>query len=146
MSSQQPVVEKAGAVVVQENSGKIAVIVNEFGMTVLPKGGLEPGETLLEAAYREVSEETGLTELDSLGELGAVTRRGHASAVSSAADIIKEIHFFLFVTGETLLSPVTSDSVQAKWLGIDTAIAALSWSEEATFIRNHREKITQVTR
>src|SRR4051812_13377296 len=39
-----------------------------------PKGGLDAGESELEAAKREIREEAGLTELQYIGELGSYER------------------------------------------------------------------------
>ncbi|WP_446215907.1 NUDIX hydrolase [Micromonospora sp. IBHARD004] len=44
--------------------------------TQVPAGGIEPGETTAEAAVREVAEETGLTCVEMVAELG-VSERPH---------------------------------------------------------------------
>jgi len=53
-----------------------------------PGGGLEPGETLVEAALREVAEETGFTQV----ELGPVvwTREGEGVLASGERVLFKE--------------------------------------------------------
>ncbi len=48
----------AGVVVFRD--GEVLVIRNRFGEWVLPKGKVEPGESLEAAALREVREETGV--------------------------------------------------------------------------------------
>jgi diadenosine hexaphosphate hydrolase (ATP-forming) len=53
------VVEGAGGVVVN-NEGKILLIRHHNGTWVFPKGHVDPGETPLEAALREVAEEAGV--------------------------------------------------------------------------------------
>lgn len=55
----------AGGIVVRRENQEpwIALTVEERKFTELPKGGIEKGETLEEAAHREVVEETGITEL-----------------------------------------------------------------------------------
>ncbi|MCW3820045.1 NUDIX domain-containing protein [Micromonospora sp. DR5-3] len=42
--------------------------------TQVPAGGIEPGETVAEAAVREVAEETGLTGVGVVAELGVSDR------------------------------------------------------------------------
>jgi diadenosine hexaphosphate hydrolase (ATP-forming) len=53
------VVEGAGGVVVN-NEGKILLIRHHNGTWVFPKGHVDPGETPLQAALREVAEEAGV--------------------------------------------------------------------------------------
>lgn len=49
----------AGGVVIKD--GKIVAIKRKNGVWLMPKGHVDPGESLEEAAVREVKEETGLT-------------------------------------------------------------------------------------
>lgn len=146
MSNQPFTVLKAGGIVVQHKTKMIAVVVNEFNMTVLPKGGIEPDESLIQAAQREVLEETGLTDLELQGKLGIVARQGHSSAKSEQLVTIKEIHFFLFITNESILSPAAQESVNSLWLTLDQAITTLSYIEEANFIRKNRQHIVESVR
>lgn len=48
----------AGGLVIKD--GKLVVLKRHNGIWLMPKGHLEPGETLEEAALREAHEETGL--------------------------------------------------------------------------------------
>ncbi len=57
----------AGMVVL--SGGEVLVIRNRFGEWVLPKGKVEPGERLEDAAIREVMEETGV-QAEVLGPAG----------------------------------------------------------------------------
>ncbi len=55
----------AGVVILrQENSRWHALILRAWNHWDFPKGNVEPGETLIQAALREVQEETGITQLD----------------------------------------------------------------------------------
>lgn len=55
----------AGVVVVREAAdGPRFLLLRAYRNWDLPKGRLEPGETALEGAIREVREETGLADLD----------------------------------------------------------------------------------
>ena len=56
--------KSAGVVVVRHRDGAWRVLLlRAFGYWDFPKGGIEPGETALEAARRETREETALTDL-----------------------------------------------------------------------------------
>ena len=62
----------AGGVIV--NRGKV-VIVNQKGRSwSLPKGHIDTGENKLETAQREIAEETGITDLNYIKELGTYQR------------------------------------------------------------------------
>jgi 8-oxo-dGTP pyrophosphatase MutT (NUDIX family) len=55
----------AGAVVFRRTArGVRFLVLRAYANWDFPKGGVEPGESELEAARREVAEETGLVELD----------------------------------------------------------------------------------
>ncbi len=122
----------AGGVVVCERDGTLALaVIRPRGRTVwaLPKGHVNAGETLAQAAAREVLEETGLTvELDApLGAIQYVYQfRGQK--------IFKQVHFFLFrcVGGEIdKLDPGMRIEVEeARWVPLVDAKKVLAYRGE----------------
>jgi len=58
-------IKKAGIVVLKETEFNFLILGLKFGSTFdLPKGGVEPCESVLDAALRETAEEAGIVELD----------------------------------------------------------------------------------
>ncbi|MCF3103184.1 NUDIX domain-containing protein [Streptomyces roseoverticillatus] len=66
------------------------------GLWELPSGGVEPGETLVEALRREVAEETGLT-VAAVGDY-----LGHFDYRSGSGRRTRQYNFTVTVTGETV--------------------------------------------
>lgn len=131
------VVHKAGGVVVFAGTQKLAIVTNEFGQHVLPKGGIETGESYEHVARREVYEETGLSNLKLVRKLGVLERPGHASAMSKHIDVVKQIHLFLFSTTNTKLVPVKRASIAASWVTAKDLANGMTWPEELHFIVQH---------
>jgi 8-oxo-dGTP pyrophosphatase MutT (NUDIX family) len=95
----------------------------------LPKGHIDPGESALQAAEREVREETGLvTELvRELGEVRYWYRR-------EGRTIAKTVDFYLFayVSGDT--ADHDDEVEEARWIGLEEAQTALSHSGERQMV------------
>ena len=67
----------AGGLVCAMREGQLLVALAREGnwpSYVIPKGGVESGETVQVAARREIAEETGLTKLELLGKVGVLER------------------------------------------------------------------------
>jgi 8-oxo-dGTP pyrophosphatase MutT (NUDIX family) len=131
------ILNKAGGVVLQSKTHNIAVITNDFGQYVLPKGGIELGETYEAAARREVAEETGLEDLILVRKLGILQRPGHTSATSKNIDVVKRIHLFLFTTEGIEITPIKQDSLAGAWVAPRDLANILTWREELQFIEQY---------
>ncbi|MBU2220800.1 NUDIX domain-containing protein, partial [Patescibacteria group bacterium] len=81
----------AGGIVLGD-SGTIALVRNQKStLWFFPKGKIDPGETDEEAARREIEEETGLTNLEYIDDLGSYERpRIHKDGSDHTE--IKDIH------------------------------------------------------
>ncbi len=129
----------AGGVVIRRAQGRLYVaLIREGGLTayVLPKGHVEPGETLDHAARREVAEESGLRNLTLIAEV-AVRQRLDYSRRSWGTT-----HYFLFVTTQAKGAhpePVESP-LQTHWFPLD-ALPALFWPEQRELLATNRERI-----
>ena len=107
---------------------------------ILPKGGVEPGESLEAAARREIAEEAGLTDLHLLGKLGERER------LNSARTRWITAHYFLFTTRQITGTPTDpAHQYQLSWAPID-ALPGLIWPEQLELIQTNAPLIEQQLR
>jgi ADP-ribose pyrophosphatase YjhB (NUDIX family) len=108
--------ESAGGVVL--NAEGLVLLVSQHGTSwSLPKGHIEPGEDALSAARREIYEESGVNQLELVGELGSYSRHRIGRDGGEDGSELKTIHLFLFRTTETALAPSDADNPEARWVG-----------------------------
>ena len=87
--------EAAGGVVVD---GEMALVLFRPSREEvrLPKGHVEPGESFLEAAMREIGEESGYTDLEEICPLGTQLVEITAERAATPVMISRTEHGFLF--------------------------------------------------
>jgi len=117
----------AGGVVVRRAGGQaeVAVVRPRGGVIALPKGHPEDGETLEQAATREVREETGLTA-EPVGRLGEV----RYWYTLSGERVLKEVAFFLFDYLSGSVADHDDEVEDAAWVALDAAPRLLSYRGE----------------
>src|SRR4051794_9648471 len=102
----------------------------------LPKGHVDPGETPIEAAAREVREEAGV-EAEPVFKLGDVRYWYQRSGLR----IAKEVAFFLceYRSGD----PADHDAEVevARWMPLDEAVSTLSYKGEREMVERARERL-----
>jgi ADP-ribose pyrophosphatase YjhB (NUDIX family) len=124
--------ESAGGVVV--NAEGRVLLVSQYGTSwSLPKGHLEAGETPLEAARREIREESGVSRLELVRPLGSYTRHRLGADGGEDPSELKTIHLFLFRTDATELAPLDSDNPEARWVGRESVTALLTHAKDREF-------------
>ena len=117
----------AGGVVLRRDGERVLVaLTRESGMTryLLPKGGVEKGETLLEAARREIEEEAGISQLTPLSFLAERQR----------LDALKRkwitTHYFLFLTEQIETRPTDKQRrYETGWFDVN-ALPPMFWPEQ----------------
>ena len=128
----------SGGVVVRIADGQIYVaLVGELGLTerVLPKGGVEAGESLEEAARREIEEEAGLSSLELIEKLGVRGRLSYDKVCWITT------HYFLFVTEQVEGTPTDVEHhYELAWHPIGE-LPAIFWQEQRELIETNRDKI-----
>jgi 8-oxo-dGTP pyrophosphatase MutT (NUDIX family) len=95
----------------------------------LPKGHVDPGETPVQAAQREVREETGIVA-EPVRELGE-TRYWYRRA---GRTIGKEVQFFLFRHTGGDISEHDDEVEEVRWMAIEAAERELSHAAERDIV------------
>jgi ADP-ribose pyrophosphatase YjhB (NUDIX family) len=128
--------ESAGGVVI--NLRGEVLVVSQHGTTwSLPKGHLETGEDPLQAAHREILEETGVEELELIAELGSYSRYKLSATGGEDRSELKTIHLFLFVTKQEALRPIDPDNPEARWVDKTEAAELLSHPLDREYYRRN---------
>jgi 8-oxo-dGTP pyrophosphatase MutT (NUDIX family) len=123
----------AGGVVVQRVADRVQVALvgnSQRGTWYLPKGGLAKGETIEQAAIREVNEETGL-EVDRVRPVKAI----HYWFNARGTRIHKTVHYFLMEATGGDFSRRDAENDRAAWFDLEDALAAMSYENEAEVVR-----------
>ncbi len=124
----------AGGVVVKDNE-ILFIKHRDDGKLGFPKGWVDEGETIEEAAIRETQEETGLRGLKIVEKLGIVERR---RVEETGLEVMKIIHLFLMAV-ETYVQEKAQE--ENEWFGIDEAVKNMKYPQEAEFLLEHKDAI-----
>jgi 8-oxo-dGTP pyrophosphatase MutT (NUDIX family) len=129
--------EAAGGVVI-DHSGRVLVLCRPSrGEVRLPKGHVEKGESHLEAARREVAEESGYSELRLLADLGhqvvKFEYRGRR--------IVRDEYYFLLQLQDAshqVKREARELQFEPAWIGWEQALMELSFESEREWVRRAR--------
>ena len=130
--------------VVTDGAGRALLLerdVERDGQTVhevrLPKGKPEPGEDLETAARREVGEESGYWQLETLADLGEAVSRFHFYGRAN----VRTERYFLFRTDPATERRPSPDAgseealFEPMWTMPEDAAALLTYESEREFMR-----------
>lgn len=106
----------AGGIIIRHTDSDLELLLirdKRYTAWVVPKGHVEDGETLEQAALREIKEEAGVTKAKIIKKLGQFRRY-----VTRASEW-KTIHYFLmYTTKEQPLGQPENNQMETKWFPI----------------------------
>lgn len=128
----------AGGIVVRVADGKAYVALVREGKIkdfVLPKGKVEIGESLEQAAEREIEEEAGISDLKLVKALGKLGRLNYEKNQWVTT------HYYLFLTRQfkTLATDASRD-YSTEWFEADR-LPKMYWAEQRQLIIDNLEAI-----
>ena len=116
----------SGGVVTRRTNGTVHLLLirDPYDKWGLPKGHVEKGESALEAALREVREETGLQRLNPGPSLGTIDWY-----FKLRGDLVhKFCDYFLMASPNGDLVPAVSEGItECLWLPVEEAITAVAY-------------------
>lgn len=123
----------AGGVVIGSD-GKILIVKQRGASWSLPKGHIEEGEDALVAAKREIYEESGVSRLEYIRDLGSFERFRIGKDGHEDKSELKRITLFLFKSDQKELKPVDPDNPEARWVDKTEAVEMLTHTKDKEFL------------
>ena len=112
----KPKQTKSASGIVVNSDGKVLVVDQMRTSWSLPKGHIKETEDPIEAAKREIYEESGITRLKFVRELGSYERYKIDKNGEEDRSELKTIIMFLFRTTSSNLKPVDPENPEAQWV------------------------------
>ena len=129
----------AGGVVLREGAAGAEVVIcgrDADDVWGLPKGTLDEGESLQEAAVREVSEETGL-KVEIVKKIGVVEYWFSADGVRYH----KWVHHYLMRSTGGRTADHDAEHDRVEWMPADKAIRRLTFDNDKNMVRQAMSKL-----
>jgi 8-oxo-dGTP pyrophosphatase MutT (NUDIX family) len=131
-----------GGVIIGPN--KKVLVVSQHGTSwSLPKGRLEEGEDTKTAALREIEEESGLTKLNFVKELGTYNRSLIGLDGKPDDRYSKTITMYLFTTPELVLNPIDPENPEARWVESNKVADLLTHKKDKEFYLSVKPRIEE---
>ena len=131
--------ESAGGIVLNDNN---VLVISQHGTSwSLPKGHIESGESKVDAAMREIKEESGIHNITLVRELGKYQRYRISKDSKEDVSELKTIYMFLFETKEKILKPIDPENPEAKWVPRNKVAELLTHPKDKEFFLSILNKI-----
>ncbi len=135
----------AGGVIWRREDGRLQVVlVQPAGKNVwtLPKGRLDPGESMVDAAARETREETGLQVAagEKLGDISYVFS-WHDSPDAPLVRIFKRVRYFLMTATGGDLSQHDNETEVSAWFDLDDALSRAAYRGDREILEKVRDAV-----
>lgn len=123
----------AGAVIYRRRNGQVFFLLLKYpgGYWEFPRGHLEKGETIREAAHREIQEEVGLSGLLFLPHFHELGQWTFTS--STKGYVSKTVHYFLAkVNGQSV--HISNEHVTYRWVTLEQSKRLHMWPNARTVL------------
>lgn len=133
-------VSAGGMIYRQEDDGYYFVLIlDAYGKWTFPKGKVQTGESLEVTASRELSEETGLQNLEVITYLGETQVKVHKPNETPYRKLIK---YFLIKTGDKeIVVPKVGELQDVKWFSQNEARSTLGYENAVEIFDKGLEKL-----
>lgn len=128
----------AGGIVINDNN-EVAVVNQNHDSYSLPKGHVDNNESYLEAAKREIYEETGIEDLIFIKEIGKYSRYRISLDGKDDLSELKTIYIYLFKSNQIKLTPKDPNNPFAIWVKPKKVNEYLTHPEDRKFFKNSME-------
>ena len=128
--------ECAGGIIINQLN-KIAIVNQNYDSWSLPKGHIDKGETAIDAAIREIYEETGIINPTLIKKVGVYERYRIGLDGNDDLSELKRIHIFLFKSTQKILKPIDKNNPEAKWIDTKEVENYLTHREDINFFKKN---------
>lgn len=129
----------AGGIVLGDR-GTVAMV-RRSDAWLFPKGHVDAGEDDEAAARREIQEETGLSDLEFIDDLGTYERPRIRKDGTDDSEYLKEIHMFLFAAApHAALSPA-NEITEARWVSLSKIVAEIGHPKDRAWFVSVFERV-----